>query len=194
MVVEPSAYHRLQPGALFLDRAMHHAGQPEFDLLQRRSQTFRNALPFDAEASVSEFPTVMRETQEVESLGSSLAPPLAITFGVSAELDQAGFLGVQRQTKLLQPRAKLAEQSQGIPASLESQHEVVGIADHDHVASRLTLSPLVHPKVEHVVQVDIGQQRRNRSSNDIANSGGLLDRLIPRERLRTAYGEGWKSP
>jgi RNA-directed DNA polymerase len=35
---------------------------------------------------------------------------------------------------------------------------------------------------------------RSRSSNDIANSGGFLDRRIARERLRVAYGEGWKSP
>jgi hypothetical protein len=32
------------------------------------------------------------------------------------------------------------------------------------------------------------------ASNDIANKGGLMDRLIGRERLRAAYGEGWRSP
>jgi hypothetical protein len=38
------------------------------------------------------------------------------------------------------------------------------------------------------------KQRPARSSNDIANNCGFLDRLIPRTALRTAYGEGWKSP
>jgi hypothetical protein len=37
-------------------------------------------------------------------------------------------------------------------------------------------------------------RRSSHSSNDIANKGGLLDRLIPRERLRPRYGEGWRSP
>jgi hypothetical protein len=32
------------------------------------------------------------------------------------------------------------------------------------------------------------------ASNDIANIGGFLDRLIPRISLRPGYGEGWKTP
>jgi hypothetical protein len=43
-------------------------------------------------------------------------------------------------------------------------------------------------------QGSLSQKWHERSSNDIANSGGFLDRRIARERLRVAYGEGWKSP
>jgi len=44
------------------------------------------------------------------------------------------------------------------------------------------------------IEHDIRQQRRNRSSNDIANIGGFLDRTISRNRLRPRYGEGCESP
>ena len=45
-----------------------------------------------------------------------------------------------------------------------------------------------------LVQNHVGQQGRDRSSNDIANSGGLMGRFIKRNRLRAGYGKGWKSP
>jgi len=44
------------------------------------------------------------------------------------------------------------------------------------------------------VQVDVRQEGRDRSSNDIANIGGFFDRLLSRESLRPGYGEGWKPP
>jgi len=45
-----------------------------------------------------------------------------------------------------------------------------------------------------MVQGDVCQQRGDHASNDIANKGGFLDRLIPRERLKPRYGSGWRSP
>lgn len=37
-------------------------------------------------------------------------------------------------------------------------------------------------------------ERDCHAANDIAKSGGFLDRLIPRAHLRSRYGEGWKPP
>ena len=37
------------------------------------------------------------------------------------------------------------------------------------------------------------QERQNHASNDIANKGGFLDRLISRECLKPRYGAGWRS-
>src|SRR2546421_7809192 len=44
---------------------------------------------------------------------------------------------------------------------LESGNEVIGKPDDDHVALGLSLSPLLDPQVQHVVKIDIGQQRRD---------------------------------
>ena len=73
---------------------------------------------------------------------------------------------------------------------LESQHEVVGIADDNHFAPCPALSPLVHPKVEHVVQVDIRQQGRDDAANNLAKNWISFDIVIPRSRLKSIRGQG----
>jgi len=69
------------------------------------------------------------------------------------------------------------------------------LADHDKIIGipHKAVAGGVELPIQ-VIQHDIRQQWRNRSSNDIANIGGFLDRLIPRESLRPGYGEGWKAP
>src|SRR4051794_36356767 len=42
-----------------------------------------------------------------------------------------------------------------------SHDEVVGIAHDEHIARGLALSPACGPKVEHVVKIDIGEERRD---------------------------------
>jgi len=42
----------------------------------------------------------------------------------------------------------------------ESENTVVSKADDDHVPAGVAFPPLLRPEVEHVVQVDIGQQGR----------------------------------
>jgi hypothetical protein len=42
---------------------------------------------------------------------------------------------------------------------LEADHEVIRIAQDDHVARGLAPSPALGPQVEDVVQVDVGEQR-----------------------------------
>ncbi len=47
----------------------------------------------------------------------------------------------------------------GIGLVLEADHDVIGVAQDDHVAGRLPPSPAVGPQVEDVMQVDVGKQR-----------------------------------
>src|SRR6516164_1986461 len=44
---------------------------------------------------------------------------------------------------------------------LEPDDEVVGVAHEDHVARDLTPSPAQGPEIECVVQIDVGEQRRD---------------------------------
>jgi len=48
----------------------------------------------------------------------------------------------------------------GISFVFESENTVVSKADDDHVPAGVAFPPLLRPEVEHVVQVDIGQQGR----------------------------------
>ena len=79
----------------------------------------------------------------------------------AAELDQPGLLRMQRQRELLQPLAHRIQEAPGVALVLEADDEVVGIAHDDHVARGLAPSPALGPEVEHVVQVDVGKQRRD---------------------------------
>ena len=44
---------------------------------------------------------------------------------------------------------------------LETDNKVVGIAHDNHVARGLAPSPALGPKIKDVVQVDVGEQRRD---------------------------------
>src|SRR5258707_15532431 len=47
------------------------------------------------------------------------------------------------------------------PLMLKADHQIVGISHDDHVDPGLLPSPTLSPKVEAVMQVDIGEDRRN---------------------------------
>jgi hypothetical protein len=44
---------------------------------------------------------------------------------------------------------------------LEAEYEIIGVAHDDHVARGLTPSPALGPQIEDVVQVDVGERRRD---------------------------------
>ena len=52
----------------------------------------------------------------------------------------------------------------GVRLVLEADDDIIGIADDDHVARGLAPSPALRPEIEHVVQVDVGEQRRDHRS------------------------------
>jgi hypothetical protein len=73
---------------------------------------------------------------------------------VAAELEQARFLRVQRQTEPRESLAQLGQKLLGIISMLESRDKIIGEPDDDVVAARLPLTPSMGPEVEDVVQVD----------------------------------------
>ena len=99
------------------------------------------------------------EPQEVEGL--RFAKPALLSLGrrMAAELDQSGLVRMQRQRELLQPLAHRVPEAPGVALVLKADHQVVGIAHDDHVARGLAPSPALGPKIEDVVQVDVGEER-----------------------------------
>ena len=71
---------------------------------------------------------------------------------------------MERQRELLQPRTHRVPEALGIRLVLEADDDIIGIADDDHVARGLAPSPALRPEIEHVVQVDVGEQRRDHRS------------------------------
>ena len=97
----------------------------------------------------------MRETEEIERFWLSLATTPAIIGGEPPELDQACLIGVQFQAELVEAIPQVFVELLGIRTVFEAQHNVVGESHHDNVTVRMSPSPLIGPKIEHVVQVHI---------------------------------------
>src|ERR1700712_1238214 len=68
---------------------------------------------------------------------------------------------MERQSKLLEPRAHCFEKPICIGLALKTDDHIIGITHDDHVAGGLMPSPAFGPQIQNVVQVDIGQERRN---------------------------------
>ena len=67
---------------------------------------------------------------------------------------------MQRQRERCQTRAHRLPEASGIGFLLEADDDVIRVAHDDHVARGLAPSPACGPEIEHVVQVDVGKQRR----------------------------------
>src|SRR5664279_2631220 len=125
--------------------------QLRFDLSELGPHPLRDREPPQPEASGPSLPANMREPQEIERLGLTPTPCRPVPGGVRPELDQPGFVRVQRQTELHQPLAKIGQQSLRVGLVLETHDEVVREADDDHITVRLVTSPPCHPQVKDVV-------------------------------------------
>ena len=55
----------------------------------------------------------------------------------------------------------LVEEATRVALMLEADNQIVGISHDDHIAPGLLPSPAFSPQVEAVMQVDIGEDRRN---------------------------------
>src|ERR1035438_7117400 len=103
----------------------------------------------------------MRESQEVEHLGLPFPSLFPISFGELPELDQARLVWVQFQPELPQSLPKFCEETICIRPVLKSEYIVIRVSDNDDIASRALPAPDVHPQVEHVMQIDVREQRRS---------------------------------
>jgi hypothetical protein len=66
---------------------------------------------------------------------------------------------VQREAVLLHPQPDNPHHSPCIVLSLETDDEVVGIADQERFAPEPRPDLFLEPQVEHVVQIDVSEQR-----------------------------------
>jgi len=123
-----------------------------------------SGLPLDQEEALARFAADEGEAQEVEGLRFTQAPPLAVRRRVAAEFDQTSLVRMQCQRKFPQPFAHRLPEAPGVRLVLETDDDVVGVPHDDHVARGLPPSPEVGPEIEPVVQVDVGQQRRDHRS------------------------------
>jgi len=102
--------------------------------------------------------------QKLERLRLAVAAPGPILGGEPSELDQPRLLARQLQAEHREPVAKVGKEPLGVITMLKARHVVIGEPREDHVPTRVPPPPLVGPQVKDVVEVDVREQRRNRSS------------------------------
>jgi hypothetical protein len=74
---------------------------------------------------------------------------------------------------------------------LERQDEVVRIPDQDVSALQAWFDHRCDPFIQHIVQVDVGEQWRDYASYNLAKLPFELGFRIQRERLKPGYGDGF---
>src|SRR5229473_913153 len=159
MIGEEASDHLLEPSPLLRDRLMHPPSQFLLDLPERCPHAIAPCCPFDKELSTAVAFTDEGKAEKVEGLRFS-EPAMSASFRrKAAELDQAGLVRIERQRELLEPLAHIVPEAPGVRLVLEAYDYVISITHEDHVARGLLPSPAFGPEVEHVMQVDIGEQR-----------------------------------
>src|SRR5438552_736221 len=175
---------RSQPRPHFGDRPVQASPQLGFHLAQLRLQPLPDRLPDHREPPVPLLPADVHEADEVERLRLPLVGAPSVLGREWPELQQPRLLGVQLQAELRQPLAELGQEPLGLLPVLKPDDEVIRVPHDDHVAVGLRLPPSPNPEVERVVQVHVGQERR-----DAAPLGRALVAPRPRSVLPHARVE-----
>src|SRR6202163_637759 len=150
-----------QPFRLYGYRLVHPLSQFLFDGFQLRPHAVTPGFTQHEELATTRLAADKSEAQEVEGLRFTQPAPLAIDRGEAAKLNQSGLFRMKRQRKTFEPLAHRVEESPGIHLALKTHDDVVGVSHDDHVTRGLVPSPAFGPQVEDVVQVDVGEQRRD---------------------------------
>src|SRR6266568_8923673 len=132
------------------------------DLRKLRPHPLRDRLPPDPEPPCLREAAHVREAEEVERLRFPVAPSPPMPGSVPPELDEPGLLGMQLQPELREPLAKIGKEPPCIGLVLETNGEIIGEPDGDHVTLGEPVPPPLDPQDENVVQVHISEQRRCR--------------------------------
>ena len=139
---------------------MHSPSQLDLNVQQLRLHSFANRLPKHQKPPSLRLPADMLEAEEIEGLRLAQTSALSVGRRMASELDQPRLLRVQFQLELFHSFLQFRPEPFSIVLELESNHSVVGVAHHDHIAMRTLLTPCLDPEIEDVMEVDIRQQRR----------------------------------
>ncbi len=164
VVVEVTQQDRAQISPLFRDGRVHALPQFDFQFPQLGLPPLPHRLPQHREPPLPRLCATVREAQEVEGLRFAVATVSPISFRIAAELDDPRFVGMQFQAELRESLAQFRQEPLCLMTMLKSHDEIIGKADDDHVAVRLLLPPSLGPKVEHIVQIEVRQQRTDASA------------------------------
>ena len=101
----------------------------------------------------------MRHAHEHEGFRFAQPSLRPVHFRKPSKFNEPGFVGVQVQPKLRKLLSQVTQEAFRLPLMLKADNEFVRIANNDHVSFPRPFAPRLNPQVEHVVQIDVRQQR-----------------------------------
>lgn len=154
--------HLFEPFPYFWNWLMHAFSQFDFDFLQLCSHSLTDRFADHHKHAVAVLLSHnVGEPKKIETLWPTQSS-LQSTFNrIGTKFDQMCFLWMQRECKFLESRLKLALKTLRYAEVLESNNEIISPAHDNHIAETLALPPLMDPKVERIVKIDICQQGRD---------------------------------
>src|SRR6266480_2731952 len=165
VILDVSTNHRLQPLALFGNGIMHAPLEFRFHLVQLRLQPFAYRLPQHREHSVASLLRAnVRKAEKVERLRLPFSSLLLVLDRKRTKFQKSRLLGMQLQMELPHSLGEFRPKLIGLRLCLKSQHDIIRETHDDHFAERPLPTPRLGPQVEHVMKIDVSQQRRSTSA------------------------------
>jgi hypothetical protein len=170
MIVHKALHDCSKPLSQLGDALMTSSHERLFYRLKLAAKPLRYCLALDNEAlPVSGCRTDMSKPKEIKSLGLTLTTLFPVCSSKAPELNQSRLVRVQTEAELAHTLCKLPEKPFRLLPVLKPHDEIIGVSHDNHVTSGTSPAPLLYPKVQHVVQVDVGEQRRKHSTNAKGN-------------------------
>src|SRR5712692_5361587 len=126
------------------------------DLLELRLQPSTFGLANHRKPAFPRFSTDVGKSEKVEGFRFAQALPPSVRGRKPTELQQTRLLRVQFQAEFQESLLQLCQEIFSIRSVLKSHNDVIGEAHDDNIAVRRPLTPLLHPEIEHIMQIDVG--------------------------------------
>lgn len=95
--------------------------------------------------------TAMGKAQKVQRFGTTRVTSVSIGDRKTTEFEQTCFLRMRFQPELAATFVECRKARLGFGLGLKADHEVVRIADDDHITTAMVFTPPLNPEVQNVV-------------------------------------------
>jgi hypothetical protein len=183
MIRKVSADDLSKPFSLDRYGFVHSPLQLLFDRSQLCPHPISARLPFKLEGAPAGSATDMSKTKKVERFRLSKTTAFSIFSRKAAEFNQPGLIRMQRKRELFQPLPHIFQEPFRVSFVLKAHDKVIGVPHYDDLTSGVVFTPVIGPKVERIVKIDIGQKRRCHGSLRSAHLGWYKVSIIHDARL-----------
>ena len=158
----PASNHTGQPTPCLADRVVTTTPKLLANLSQLATEAFGYRATLKRDLSALGGTPEVGQTEKVERLALAAVPAVSAR-RPSSKLNQTRFGRVQVQAELYHPLREGPQAFPGVRFVLETEHEVIRVADDDALAATAASPPPVEPQVQHVMQEDVRQQLKSSS-------------------------------